>query len=82
MESMYIKNIYIEGFLTRNGFKKMNETDYASLTCTVRVLENGYEIQFNNPDFGEGSLYTDNFSIPQLVGILTWHNLIDRNYSK
>lgn len=82
MESVDKKNVYIEGFLTRNGFKKMNDTDYASMTCVVKVLVEGYEIQFSDAEFGEVSLYTDNFSIPQLTGILTWHNLIDRNYSK
>lgn len=41
MESMYKNNVFIEGFLTRNGFKKMNDTDYVSMTCVVKVLVEG-----------------------------------------
>ena len=79
---MCSKNLFIEGFLTRNGFKKMDENNFTSMTCVIQVLKDCYEIQFNDPEFGEVKMYTDNFSIPQLAGVLSWHNLIDRNYSK
>jgi len=79
---MYTKNIYIEGFLTRNGFKKMNENDFANMKCVVKVFPKYYEIVFNDDEFGEMTMYTDNISIPQLVGILTWHGLIDKDYNK
>jgi hypothetical protein len=79
---MYRVNLFIEGFLTRNGFKKMNETEYANMKCVLRVLKDCYEIEFTDSQVGEVITYSDGLSIPQLAGVLSWHNLIDRNYSK
>lgn len=73
---------HVEGFLTRNSFKPMGDNVYVNKKCSVKILKECYEIQFIDPDFGEVTMYTDGLNIPQLTGVLTWHNLIDRNYSK
>lgn len=72
----------IEGFLTRNSFQDMGNNTYVNKECSVKVLKDCYEIEFVDPDFGEVTMYTDSLNIPQLAGTLSWHNLIDRNYSK
>lgn len=75
-------NVFIEGFLFRNGFQKQETNIYANLNCIIKVLNNCYEIQFNDPEYGEVAMYTDSHSIKHLVGVLTWHDLIDKNYNK
>ncbi len=72
----------IEGFLTRNSFQNMGNNTFVNKECSVKVLKDCYEIEFVDPDFGEVTMYTDSLNIPQLAGTLSWHNLIDRNYSK
>ena len=75
-------NVFIEGFLFRNGFQKQKTNTYANLNCTIKVLDNCYEIQFNDSEYGEVTMYTDSWSIMHLVGLLTWYDLIDKNYNK
>lgn len=75
-------NTYIESFLARNSFKDMGNDTHVNKECSVKVLKDCYEIQFVDPTFGEVTTYTDSLNIPQLAGVLSWHNLIDRNYSK
>ena len=76
-------NPHIGPFLLRNGFEKFKYEDniYTNSECTINVLEGCYEILFEN-EWGEVSAYTDSWSIPHLVGILTWNDLIDKNYNK
>jgi hypothetical protein len=76
-------NPHIGPFLLKNGFEKFKYEDniYTNSECTINVLEGCYEILFEN-EWGEVSTYTDSWSIPHLVGVLTWHDLIDRNYIK
>jgi hypothetical protein len=76
------KNIFTQGFLLRNGFTQHETNVFSNKECTLTVHDSYYEIQFDKPEVGEVTMYTDNWSIPQLVGILTWHDLIDRNYVK
>ena len=74
-------NPYIGSFLLRNGFKGIGGDSYSNSECTIIVTEDQYEIQFIEEGL-EGSMYTDSLSIYHLVGILTWFNLIDKNYKK
>jgi hypothetical protein len=76
------KNIFTQGFLLRNGFTQREANVFSNEECILKIQDHYYEIQFNEPEVGEVTMYTDNWSIPQLVGILTWHNLIDKNYVK
>lgn len=74
-------NIFANGFLERNGFKNVCPNKWASEKCMVTILKDCYQIQFTNFD-GDWEIFTDSWSIPHLVGVLTWHDLLDRNYSK
>jgi hypothetical protein len=74
-------NPYIGSFLLRNGFKGIEGDSYRNSECTVIVTGDQYEIQFIEEGL-EVSMYTDSLSIYHLVGILTWFNLIDKNYKK
>lgn len=72
----------IEGFLTRNSFQNMGNNTYVNKECSIKILKDCYEIEFVDVNLGEVIIYTDSLNIPQLAGMLTWYNLIDRNYSK
>jgi hypothetical protein len=74
-------NPHIDFFLRINGFSSAIENQYSTSDCTVIVTKDYYEIQFIQ-DGLEVSMYTDSLSIYHLVGILTWFNLIERNYKK
>lgn len=82
-------NPYIGPFLIKNGFSKQlirpniyRDNVYYNPQCTINVVEDSYEISFES-DFGEDvTMYTHSHSIYHLIGILTWFNLIDRNYIK
>ena len=76
-------NPHIGPFLLRNGFEKFKYENniYTNPKCTINVLESCYEILFEN-EYGEVLAYTDTWTIPSLVGTLTWNDLIDKNYNK
>lgn len=78
------KNPYIGSFLLKNGFSKdvLDNNKYFNLECIITVLDDCYQIDFDHPEYGSVSTYTDSYSIIHLVGILTWNDLIDRNYIK
>lgn len=75
------RNPYIGSFLIRNGFEEKEDNTYTNSECVVIVTEDQYVIQFMEEGL-EVSMYTDSLSIYHLVGILTWFNLIDKNYKK
>jgi hypothetical protein len=75
-------NPYIGPFLLNNGFEKKEDNNYHNSECTIIVNKDYYEVQFIEPDLGGVSMYTDSLSVYHLVGILTWFNLIDKNYKK
>jgi hypothetical protein len=82
-------NHHIGPFLLKNGFSKhkirphvYKNNVYHNSECTVKVLEGCYEIIFEDDFGGEVTTYTDTWSIPHLVGTLTWNDLIDKNYNK
>ena len=74
-------NPYTGPFLLLNGFEKKEDNVYTNSKCTIRVLAKDYEILFEN-ELGEVLMYTGTWSIYHLVGLLTWHDLIDKNYNK
>jgi len=83
-------NPYVGPFLLNNGFEKREDnnyynseyTVYTNPNCTVIVTGDQYQVIFDYPEVGEVSTYTDSLSMYHLVGILTWYDLIDRNYKK
>jgi hypothetical protein len=78
------KNPYIGSFLLKNGFSKdvLDNNKYFNLECIITVLDECYQIDFDHPEYGSVSTYTDSYSIIHLVGVLTWNDLIDKNYNK
>ena len=74
-------NPYIGPFLLLNGFEKKEDNVYTSPECTITVFDSEYQIDFTDPQYGPVTKYTS-WSIPHLVGTLTWHDLIDKNYNK
>ena len=74
-------NPYIGPFLLKNGFKGIGGDTYSNSKCTITVGDGEYEISFETPEHGPVTMYTS-WSIPHLVGTLTWHDLIDKNYKK
>ena len=75
-------NPYIGLFLLKNSFEKKEYNTYANSKCTVKVVDDYYQIDFYDSELGEGSMYTDSLSMYHLIGILTWYDLMDRNYKK
>jgi hypothetical protein len=74
-------NPYIGPFLLKNGFIKQEDNVYTNPECTIVVFDSDYQIDFIDPQHGPVTMYTS-WSIPHLVGTLTWHDLIDKNYKK
>jgi len=76
-------NPYTSKFLYKNGFLKKAKGDiYTNPKCTITFLDDCYQIAFNHSKFEEVSMYTESSLIYHLIGILTWYDLIDRNYKK
>jgi hypothetical protein len=74
-------NHHIGPFLLKNGFMKQEDNVYTSPECTIGVFDSEYQIDFIDPQHGPVTMYTS-WSIPHLVGTLTWNDLIDKNYNK
>ena len=75
-------NHYVGSFLLNNGFEKREDNNYYNSECTVLVADKYYEVMFKDPICGGSSMFTDSWSIYHLIGILTWFDLIDKNYKK
>lgn len=65
-------------FLKNNGFKKIEPKSYVNDKCNVIIDINGYWVANNNGD----TMYSDNFNIYWLIGVLTYYNYIDKNYKQ
>lgn len=66
-------------FLTKNGFKKTGFMTYTNGRCFVEVTFTGYNVCGKNE---ENMTSTFNHNIHWLVGYLTWHGFIDKNYEQ
>ena len=66
----------VERFLKLNGFTKGKQCFYNDMCCVV-IHKDHYEI-----DRLDGRVYSDNLSIYWLIGVLTYYNLIDKNYKQ
>jgi hypothetical protein len=65
-------------FLETNGFKQVNDYTWENDKCTVQLLDFQYIVTDKTPD--PGTMFSDNLSIYWLIGVLTYRNLMDRNY--
>lgn len=69
----------IMNFLTINGFEQLERNKFKNNKCTVTILKSCYSVTFMN-EFGEGTICSDDLNIYWLIGVLTYYNMIDRNY--
>lgn len=69
----------VEKFLINNGFTIGDDVNsYANEQCNVviSISNEQYEVANNLGDV----MYSENLNIYWLIGVLTYYNLIDRNY--
>ncbi len=67
-------------FLTDNGFKQLSDNSFTNNECQVDILESSYYCVNFKDDTEECSMYSQTLNIYWLVGVLTWYNLIDKNF--
>lgn len=67
------------GFLVQNGFSEMEEGVYANGKCNVVIQDDLTYAVCNNDGY---AMYSDNSNIYWLVGVLTWHGYIEKDYKK
>lgn len=75
-------------FLTENGFTLREDLDGQVLSngkCLIQIVppsdktvKGYYAVTIVSPQ--HGTIYSDDLNLYWLVGLLTWYNLIDRNY--
>lgn len=65
---------YPEDFLTANGFRKEGNL-FVNNLCTITVFKNYFGIKY-----GIGEMFSDNKNLYWLIGFLTFHELMDKNY--
>lgn len=74
----------VRKFLTDNGFEAVKgEKDiYMNDKCIVRMFNDYYQVSGDRwPDIKEyGFICSKDLSIYWLIGVLTWYELIDKNY--
>jgi len=69
----------LKDFLIINGFEESNDNIFYNRNCNIILHETFYEVYINK---FEGTIYSSNVEIYWLIGVLTYYNLIDKNYIK
>jgi hypothetical protein len=74
----------VEKFLIANGLTKLAPGSLANNVAGVNIYTTHYEVTFfNEPTAGTtGTMYSHNLSIYWLIGVLTYYNVIDKNYKQ
>lgn len=82
----------IEQFLINNGFVEVESpiplvtSKFENTKCIVYINPSNYEVGFKDTklldDSYVGLMFSDNLNIYWLVGLLTWYDLIDKNYKQ
>lgn len=67
-------NKFIENFLIKNDFTKISDVCFKNDKCKIYI----YDYYIVEMDGGE--IISDNLVIYWLIGLLTYHNLINKNY--
>jgi len=75
------KEDYIEQFLTKNGFTKINDKKYESEKCQILVRKKYYQVNYND-EHNNYWFVTHTISIPELTGYLIWNDLLNRDFIK
>ncbi len=65
----------VKNFLRSNGLEEVNIDEFQNEKVKVQIEANCYIVTF----WG-GSMYSDDLNIYWLVGVLTYYNLIERDY--
>ena len=72
---------FVIQFLLKNGFTRIGEGIYMNLKCIVKIHADNYEVEFKMKDSEEmGTMYSPDINIYWLIGMLTYQNLIPRDY--
>jgi hypothetical protein len=66
-------------FLLLNGFTPKGPQEYTNGKCTIKFLEDSYEVTFEM-DGELAQVFSANLNIYWLIGVLTYYNLIPRQY--
>ena len=66
---------FVEKFLELNGFKEEQKDSYKKNNCIVIFWDDYYSV-----DDGAGVVYSPDLNIYWLIGYLTYHNYIDKDY--
>jgi hypothetical protein len=69
-------NNKVIAFLKLNGFARMETNSYANDRCNVVNDGGGYAISDNEGN----TMYVLDSSIYSLIGVLTYHGFMDKNY--
>ena len=64
-------------FLEKNGFEQVNATIMKGDKCSVGLYEKHYTVYFEG-----GQMYSPDLKIYWLIGVLTYYELIDKNYKQ
>ena len=66
----------VKEFLKKNGFTFNNDM-YYNEKCSVSIESCYYGVLI----YDKGYMYSQDLNIYWLIGVLTYYNLIDKNYS-
>jgi hypothetical protein len=70
-------------FLEKNGFNQCGFSTWDNDFCEVRMTNHNYVVSSFNLSFGEqGFMYSTDLNIYWLIGVLTYYNLIEKDYNK
>lgn len=76
----------IKEFLGKNGFEIGENGVMSNSKCNVSIINNSYCILAYGNEFSEygydGCMYSYDLNIYWLIGVLTYYNLIDKNYNQ
>ena len=74
----------VKDFLIKNNFILNDFGGYSNDKCDVFIHPEYYEVVIYDIsiDIISGSIYSSNLEIYWLIGVLTYYNLMDKNYKK
>ena len=68
-------------FLEKNGFKQDSYGTWINGVCAIIINEKHYAIGTYDNNFGEdGFMFSTDLNIYWLIGVLTYYNLIEKDY--
>jgi len=71
----------IHDFLKHSGFDQTSENSFTNSKCKVTIIGNNTASAHYEVKTEEGSMYSNDINIYWLIGVLTYYNYIDRNYT-